>query len=381
MTPIDPEQADALLALAKSQSARNRRLLLENMTDLFLAPEARLAERDRALMADILGKLVDEVESEIRRALAERLAVLSWAPHELVLKLSQDEAKVARPLLLKSPVLRDADLIDLVKQRSQEHRLAIAMRAGIGTEVADALIAEGEPDVVEALIRNADAQLSRQAIDYLVEESRRIDRFQEPLLRRQDLPPKLAFRMFWWVSAALRQQIMAEFPVDTSDLDDVLEGAVHASAAAGAGQGSEAERLAAKLGQRGELNQQLLIRALRAGHVNAFIANLARMSGVDLGTARRIVFADGGEALAACCKAADFDRSSFATIYLLTRQARLATTPTPPAELEAALKLYDTTSREHARGVLRYWMRDADYLDAISGLAKIEPGVDTGVAP
>jgi uncharacterized protein (DUF2336 family) len=286
-----------------------------------------------------------------------------------VLKLSADEANVARPILLASKALRDADLIELVKHRSQEHRLAIAMRSGIGTEVADALIERGEEDVIEALIRNQDATLSRQAIDYLVEESRRIDRFQEPLLRRQDLPATLAFRMFWWVSAALRRQVLAEFNIDEADLDDAIESAVHAAVARTAGAEFEAAKLAVKMVERGELTERKLIQALRMGHVNAFIAGLGRLGGIDHATARRIVFAPGSEALAACCKAAGFDRASFATVLMLVRGARDPGTPTPPQVVDAMLALYDSMSREQARAALRYWMRDSGYLDAVASVA------------
>jgi uncharacterized protein (DUF2336 family) len=369
MATMDSSQAQDLLELARNHTRANRELLLENVADLFLSPEGRLTERDRAVMTDILGKLVDEVEAEVRRALAERLAVLKDAPRELVLKLSQDEIKIARPLLLGSPVLKDADLIDLVKQRTQEHRLAIAMRAGIGVEVADALVESGEEDVIEALIRNGDAQLSRQAIDFLVVESRRIDRFQEPLLRRQDLPAQLAFRMFWWVSAALRQQILTDFTIDPADLDDAVESAVHAGVAESAEHGSDAVRLAGQLHRRAELNDRVLVRALRDGHINAFTAGLARMAAIDHGTARRIVFASGGEALAAACKAAEFDRGTFATIYLLTRQARLAAGPVAPNELDAMLTIYDNSNRDQARAILRFWGRDREYMDALEHLA------------
>src|SRR3546814_10587860 len=73
--------------------------------------------------------------------------------------------------------------------------------------VSQALIDVGEEDVIEALIRNEDAELALQAVNYLVEESRRVDRFREPLLQRREMSPALAYRMFWWVSAALRRQI------------------------------------------------------------------------------------------------------------------------------------------------------------------------------
>ena len=371
MTDTPADKMVALLGMAKEQAARNRHQLFENIADLFLSSEGRLTERERALMTDILGKLVDEVEAEVRRTLAERMALLPWAPRDLVLKLAEDEGPVARPLLLHSTVLKDADLIDLVRQRSQEHRLAIAMRSGIGAAVSDALIEAGEPDVIEALIRNQDARLSRQAIDYLVEESRRVDRFQEPLLHRHELPTQLAFRMFWWVSAALRRRILADFHISETELDDLIESSVYSSMARIEAGEAEAAKLAARMYERGELSVRSVIQALRMGHTGAFIAGLARLAGIDPGTCRRIVFAPGGEALVACCKAAGFDRSSFATTFLLSREARERSGSLPTAVVDSMLELFDKTDIDQARGALRYWMRDAGYLGAIAALEQV----------
>lgn len=371
MTGSPTDKMVALLGLAKDQAARNRHQLFENIADLFLSSEGRLTERERALMTDILGKLIDEVEAEVRRTLAERMAVLPWAPRDLVLRLAEDEAVVARPLLLHSTVLKDADLIDLVRQRSQEHRLAIAMRSGIGAAVSDALIEAREEDVIEALIRNQDAHLSRQAIDYLVEESRRVDRFQEPLLRREELPPQLAFRMFWWVSAALRRRILTDFQISETDLDDVIESSVYSSMAKVEAGEAEAAKLAARMYERGELSVRSVIQSLRMGHTGAFIAGLSRLAGIDPGTGRRIVFAPGGEALVACCKAAGFDRSAFTTVFLLSREARERAGTLPTAVIDSMLELFDKTDIEQARGALRYWMRDAGYLGAIAALDQI----------
>jgi signal transduction histidine kinase len=69
----------------------------------------------------------------------------------------------------------------------------------VSTEVSEQLIEYGSEDVIEALVRNENAELSQASIDYLVGESRTVDRFQEPLLNRNDLSFELAHKMYWWV--------------------------------------------------------------------------------------------------------------------------------------------------------------------------------------
>ena len=114
-------------------------------------------------------------------------------------------------ILRSSRLLSDPDLIEIVKHRSQEHLLVIALRAPLSAEVAEAIVDHGDDRVLEQLLKNPDAILSRRALEYLVGESQRVDSFQEPLLSRHDLPGDLAHRMFWWVSAALRKEIGARW--------------------------------------------------------------------------------------------------------------------------------------------------------------------------
>lgn len=368
MTDSVRDQALALLAQARRSAQAEHDRLLDTTTDLFLDAEARLSDEERRLMLGIIDRLVRDVEREVRAGLAERLSTLPNAPRELVLKLAEDDADIARPVILRSPVLRDDDLVELVRQRTHEHRLCVAMRAGISATVSQALIDTGEEDVIETLIRNDDAELALQAVNYLVEESRRVDRFREPLLQRRDLPPTLAFRMFWWVSAALRRYILANFRIDEGNLDALIQRTVQETAARTDNGPSEATKLARGLKDRGELTDANLLRLLRSGHVSAFTSALAELAGIDVATARRIVHCQGYEALAAACRGAGLDRQTFATIFMLREEARTTGRAQSPSRLEAALQFHDGLDRKQARNVLRYWSLDGEYLRAIAKL-------------
>src|SRR5690606_15858288 len=224
MKSIGSEQVARLFALAQEKSEKSRRLLVENIADLFLAPEGRLTEHQRMLMTDILYKLLSELELAVRKELAANLAAREEAIPELVKLLANDQIEIARPVLERSEVLRDQDLIEVVKMRSEEHRLSVAIRSRVSEKVSEALIAESGADVIEALLKNPNAEISERAMEYLVAESRRVDRFQEPLLSRHDLPQELAQRMFWWVSAALRRRILVRFSdFDVAALDAALQ--------------------------------------------------------------------------------------------------------------------------------------------------------------
>jgi uncharacterized protein (DUF2336 family) len=95
------DSTESLLKLAQDRSIQGRRSLAAAMSDLFDEQESVLSDREHALMTDILNKLVNEFETEVRKELAERLAEKQHAPRNLVLALANDEIEVARPILMK----------------------------------------------------------------------------------------------------------------------------------------------------------------------------------------------------------------------------------------------------------------------------------------
>lgn len=368
------KELEQLLLLAKSKSVEARARLAQNITDLFLSDDGRLSEHERALMSDILGKLVGQVERDIRRELSNALAVSGVDLPDIVKMLASDEIEIARPLLEKSALLKDPDLIEIIRMRTDEHRMAIAMRDDVSEPVSNALMEYGSEDVLEALLNNHDAQISKRAMEYMVAESRRVDRFQEPLLGRSDLPGDLAYRMYWWVSAALRKRILEEYKVDPLLFETAVKRAANVAMVE---QGHEqsayvrAQKLVRRMAENGELTIQFLLTALRQQRVAVFVAGLAELSGINFRTAWRIFSDKGGESFAILAKAVGVDRNQFTSIYLLVVQAREGGSVKSPGVLKDILALFDQTSEANAKGALQVWQRDNAYQEAIEELEKV----------
>jgi len=145
---LEPLSAEQLMTLARQKSDQAREQLFEAMGDVFLERNTVLTLQERALITDILEKLIREVSREIRRKLTVKLADAPGTPRELAVLLANDEIDIASPMLIRSKVLQDADLIEIVRNRSTQHLLAIAMRRDLSTAVADALVESGEKDVI-----------------------------------------------------------------------------------------------------------------------------------------------------------------------------------------------------------------------------------------
>jgi len=265
-------------------------------------------------------------------------------------------------------VLHNMDLIEIVHHRTLEHQLAIAMREDVPEEVADALVGTGKNDVIAALLENPSAKISRATMEYLVEQSKRIDRFHNPLIVRPDLGPDLAKKMYWWVSAALRQHIVENFDVDPNDIDNTIESTVTKAirqVETCDPTKSKPFELADRLAENSAISSRLLIQALRQGEINLFEALFVKLTGIRLTLARRILFEPGGEGLALACKSVRIDRGDFATIFVLSRRARPDATAIRPAEINKVLEFYDRLDAAAAESVLQRWRRDPGYLDSI----------------
>ena len=86
---------NALLKLAVDQSSENRAALTAAISDLFSETGTTLTERERALMTEILRKLIHDCEMAVRRVVSERLAKAPNPPHDLLLALANDQMEVA----------------------------------------------------------------------------------------------------------------------------------------------------------------------------------------------------------------------------------------------------------------------------------------------
>jgi uncharacterized protein (DUF2336 family) len=371
------DQIKTLVSLARDKSKEARGKLVENITDLFLSDSGRLNDHERALMSDILAKLIQSVEAELRKELAHALADSNVKFGEVALLLANDDADIARPILERSKLIQDKDLIDIIRMRTDEHRLAISIRDGLNPDVSDALIEYGTEDVIENLLKNTDSNLSGQAMEYLVAESRRLDRYQEPLLNREDLPSELAHKMYWWVTAALRKRIVTEFDVDPLVVDDMLQQATSralVTQSEGNSAVAKAQMLVQRMASNEELTHQFLLQSLRQQRIPVFVAGVSVLAKVDYETAWQ-VFSDARcESLAILAKAIGVGRSNFTSMYLLLTKARDGTEMRPANELKNILELFDSVEEKTAIGAIQYWQQNKAYRVAIDELDEVSLG-------
>jgi uncharacterized protein (DUF2336 family) len=341
----------AQLAMNPTGGASREEIYLA-VASLYRIQGTGLNERERGLMREILRRLTRDVEMAIRIAVAQRLADDVSAPHDVILMLVDDAIEVARPLILKSPLLREEDVLALIARASVDHQEAAAARPHIGERVTEALAACEAESVLVTLVRNATARISGAAYATLVEKSRNIAGLQEPLCRRPDLPPALADKMCEWVSDALKAHIAAKYRLAPETLEQVLADAGQAlrsepPAAAGPPVNS-ARKLIDKLAASGQLKASFLMRVLSQGQVDLFDLAFARLVDIEPGRFQAVFYDNGARMVAMACRAIGIDRSVFPTVYNLSRQAHGRLAALTKAEIADADTIFAGFTRQSA---------------------------------
>jgi hypothetical protein len=164
-----------------------REQLFRNMAQLFSYVSDRCDDDQVAQYDEVLCQLAELVEVEARIHVAKLLAPLDRAPGTVVLKLANDAIEVAQPLLEFSTVLSDDDLIDIISNQSEDHRVAIAGRASVNERVGEAIVDHGETASVKRLVRNANAEFDRATLEKLVARAARDIEIAADLRGRTDI--------------------------------------------------------------------------------------------------------------------------------------------------------------------------------------------------
>ncbi|MGB3391698.1 MAG: DUF2336 domain-containing protein [Pseudaminobacter sp.] len=97
---------------------------------------------------DLALPLFQMVSVEARRFAAAALSECAYAPIALVRQLSNQPVDIAAPLIVRSPVLRDIDLIALIGRHGLAHARVIARRANLNPAISDLIRALENPKLV-----------------------------------------------------------------------------------------------------------------------------------------------------------------------------------------------------------------------------------------
>jgi uncharacterized protein (DUF2336 family) len=277
-----------------------------------------LTDEDRAAAEGALLMLLDDVSPLVRQAMAEVFARSSDAPAAIVQALSLDQASVALPVLEHSPLLIDADLVDIVATGNCEVQCAVARRANLPASVGAAIAEVGSASAALELIENAYAELAPFSWDRIVERHGHLAAIRESMLVLDDLPAATRAALVGKLSETLMQFVVARNWLSADRAVRIAGEARERSTVniAARTRGDDMSGLVRHLRATGQLTSGLILRALLSGNLELFDHALAELSGLPLSRVFALLHDRGGASLHALLRRAGLPESTFAAIQM-----------------------------------------------------------------
>jgi uncharacterized protein (DUF2336 family) len=241
-----------------------------------------LSPDDRAAAEGAMIMLLDDPSPLVRKALARVLASSQKAPPAVIQSLAADQAEVAIPVIERSPLFIDADLVDLVATGEPAVQAAVARRAPLQCAVAAAIVEVGSAEACLLLLENPDAEIAIFSIDRMVERFGHVAAIREALFERDDLPAPTRHALVAKLSSTLADFVTARAWLEPERAHRVAQEACEKATVVLAAESPAREMrpLIRHLCQNGQLTAGLILRALLSGNVNLFEEALAELSGL-----------------------------------------------------------------------------------------------------
>jgi uncharacterized protein (DUF2336 family) len=352
-TTASADLIDELEVVLKDRSAEGRVRTLQRLSELLLSCVERLSPSQIGVFDDILVRLLDCVGTTALAELSSTLADFAAPPERTVRKLVRhQDSTVAAPLLSRSPAVVDADLIEIAKNRSQQHLVAVASRQNLGKALTDVILKMAGRDASRALAKNPSACFSNAGLIVLMAAAKRDETIAQSLGLRPDLPAEalrgllsntteaVRVRLLQAASVELRERIQAELDGIKATAKPEKQGPIALS---------DAHAAVAELSRTGKLNDSTVNRfAIRNEYANV-IAALSLLSGATVETIAPLMEESGGEGLIIACRAS---RLNWQTTSAVLNNRRVP--PLSKQQLEDAQQMFEMLFVSTAQYTIRF---------------------------
>jgi uncharacterized protein (DUF2336 family) len=333
-------------------SAEKRAETLRRITSLFLDGAPNFTDDHVALFDDVMGCLIEEIETKALEELSRRLAPVANAPEGVVRKLADsDDIAVAEPVLREGR-LADPDLMRIAETKGQDHLLALSARKGINEALSDVLVTRGNQEVSRAIANNSQARLSDNAFSTLVKRAEGDNVLAERVGLRNDIPPRLFRQLLMQASEVVQNRLLARAKPETqAEIRRVLQ-KVTDEVGAKAGPRNYTAALAAvrALHKERKLTEADVAEFARTGKYEETIAALATICSVPVEVVDRLMSGERADPVLILARAVGFSWPTVCEVI----NSRPGVKPSQQM-LDATLENFERLTAATAQRVVRFW--------------------------
>ncbi len=342
-------------AIARGSSERRAAILLQ-VTDLFACGSSKFSDDEISLFDDVFIRLATEIEGSVRALLADRLAPIAKAPINITQALaSDDDIRVAGPILSQSARLDAPTLLANARAKSQAHLLAISQRKFLSEELTDVLLQRGNREVVLSAAKNLGARFSRTGFSWLVKRSHGDDLLTTCVGSRPDLPHDVFLALLAAASEMVRAKLIAEHPPFAHEIDRTVT-TVTAELRDDALTRKSLDYTAARglvqsLREAGQLTDGTIRTFAQDRNLEQVIAAVAQICDVPVEIAEAVFLGDQLETLLIFAKAAGLSWPTAKAILLLSARQQGSSN----AQVEQRLASFDRLNVDTAKRIIEFY--------------------------
>jgi uncharacterized protein (DUF2336 family) len=335
-------------------SPGRRAEMLKRITNLFVEGANAFTEEHVQIFDDVFDRLIAEIEAKARVELSIRLAAVGNAPPRVVRRLAQDDnISVAGPVLQHSGRLEEPDLLDVAKNKSQEHLLAIANRNQIAETVTDVIVRRGDREVVRNVAGNPGARLSETGFSTLVQKAEKDGILAEKVGQRADIPQPLFRELLAQATQVVQTRLfVAAKPETQAEIRRVLDEISSEVATNAAPRDyAAAQQAVLKMQRAAKLDEAALATLASEGHYEETVAGLSVLCKVPIEIIDRLMASKRADPLLIVCKAAGFGWPTARAIILVRTNGHGMSSHS----LEIIYRNFERLSVSTAQRVVRFW--------------------------
>ncbi|MGE0755102.1 MAG: DUF2336 domain-containing protein [Alphaproteobacteria bacterium] len=312
--------------LTREPSGRVRSMVAAKIASDYRS--GNFSDSEASIANDIFRILVNDVERKVRRTLSEQLCMCPDVPHDIIMRLAEDDVDIAGAVLEHSIVLTEEDLISIVHSTTEVVKLcAIARRDSVSEDLSGALIDSRMEKVLGELFNNKGASIAEKSLldswSFISAQKSLL----EVLVHRGGLPLTVAEKVYYLVSDELKRHMAHTYriglPVVDKAANDAREwqmlGILPTGGVISPVNDEDVEDLIDQLFMSGRLTHSFLIRALCVGALSIFEAGVARLAGVPRVNARILLMDTGSLGFKAIYKAANMPEGFYNAVQVLVK--------------------------------------------------------------
>ena len=293
--------------------------------------------------------------------------LLSWAnhiakadpgtsfPQSLIRFLATAHEDIAKPVLIRSSLVTPSIQLEVIRNQSLNHRVALAQRLTLAPTIISELSKRNELPVLEALCCNPKITCDSQTIERMISTFWNCRDMQSALVQRQELDATQLTRLYLRMPPRFKKCILDRAEAISPSSFDMIrysnrQGLLCDPHLQTHCESTDSYQLLTLKIRNDLVNDILLKELLEAGQYGEFRIALAYLLGIQIEMIETLFSIDEGKGAILVCRTAGIDKSVFDHVCTEKMLPELN-----QQQRATCIELYERIPRDAARHILRFW--------------------------